>query len=176
MIKKLVLLNITFICLVIMSSCSSKKEPPPTPEWLYEKDAITLRFKADRVLNMSEGAAHTLMVCVYQLKSDMMLDQLAANEDGIQQLLDCDVFDSSVRNTKRLIFHPGQDLTFVMDRLAGTKKMGFIAGYSKLQKERMVRIVDMPVLISKDNKTATVGKLKAIVNLGSEQIAAIQSY
>ncbi|WP_163337185.1 type VI secretion system lipoprotein TssJ [Desulfopila sp. IMCC35008] len=165
------------ICfLVLLSSCASKKAPPPKPQWLYQKDAITLRFKADSVLNMSEGSPHTLMVCVYQLSNDNMMSQLASNEDGIYQLLDCEHYDSSVRNAKRLIIHPEQDLTFIMDRLAGTQKIAFVAGYAKLDKMRMVRVVDIPVLVSKDNKSAVATEMKAIVNLGSEQIAAIQKY
>lgn len=173
-IIKNVLMAVT--CLVLLSSCSAKKVAAPKPQWLYEKDAITLRFKADRILNMSEGAPHTLMLCVYQLRDDEMFSQLASNEDGMYQLLDCEPFDSSVRNVKRLIIHPAQDLTFIMDRLAGTRMIGFVAGYSQLQKERIVRTLDIPVLISKDEKSAIATEIKGVVNLGSEQIAAIQSY
>ncbi len=176
MIKTIIRVLMVVVCLIFLSSCASKKMAPPKPQWLFEKEAITLRIKAGRILNMYEGAPHTLMLCVYQLRDDEMLGQLASNEDGIYQLLDCEPFDSSVRNAKRLIIHPGQDLTFVMDRLAGTRKIGFVAGYSQLQKERIVRILDIPVLVSKDGKTAIAKEVRGIVNLGSEQIAAIQSY
>lgn len=173
MIKTIHILLAAVTCLILFSSCSSKNITPPRPQWIYEKDAITLRFKADRVLNMHEGSPHTLMICVYQLSDDEMLNQLATNEDGIYQLLDCEAFDSSIKNAKRLIIHPGQDLTFIMDRMAGTKKIGFVAGYSKLEKERIVRSIDIPVLISKDQKSAVAAEVKGVVNLGSEQIAAI---
>lgn len=176
LIKTLKNVIVAIVCLVVLSSCSAKKVAVPKPQWLYEQDAITLRFKADRILNMYEGAPHTLMLCVYQLRDDEMFNQLASNEDGMYQLLDCEPFDSSVRNVKRLILHPDQDLTFVMDRLAGTKMIGFVAGYSQLQKERIVRTLDIPVLISKDEKSAIAQEVKGIVNLGSEQIAAIQGY
>ncbi|MEE4313705.1 MAG: type VI secretion lipoprotein TssJ [Desulfofustis sp.] len=174
--KRLVTSILAAICLVIIFGCSGKKPPPPQPQWLFERDAITIRFKSDRVLNMHEGSPHTLMVCVYQLRDEGMLGQLATNEDGVYQLLDCEPFDSSVRSSKRLIIHPDQDLTVVMDRLADTQKLAFVAGYSMLQKERILRIVDIPVLISKDEKSAIAAPLKVMVNLGSEQIAAIQSY
>lgn len=176
MIMRIVSTLATMAFLLLLSSCSSKNVPPPTPQWVYEKDAITLRFKADQILNMYEGDPHTLMLCIYQLTNDKMLNQLATNEDGIYQLLDCEPFDSSVKNAKRLIIQPNQDLTFIMDRLAGTRKIGFVAGYSQLQKERIVRTLDIPVLISKDKKSAVAAEVKGIVNLGSEQIAAIQGY
>ena len=176
MLNRFVYVVIAVCTICMFSGCGGKQPPPPEPQWLYEKDAITLRFKADQMLNMSDGTAHTLMLCVYQVRDESMLSQLATNEDGIYQLLDCENFDSSVRSAKRLIIHPGQDLTFVMDRLAGTRKVGFVAGYSQLQKERMIRTVDIPVLISKDQKSAVAVPLKAVVNLGSEQIAAIRDY
>lgn len=174
--KRMMYILAAVACLVLLASCSAKKPPPPKPQWLYESDAISLRFRADQVLNMFEGSPHTLMVCVYQLRDDNMLNQLATSEDGIYQLLDCEQFDSSIGGAKRLIIHPDQDLTFVMDRLAGTRKVAFVAGYSQLTKERIIRIVDIPVYVSEDQKTATARKLKLVVNLGSEQIAAIQSY
>lgn len=174
MIIRITLLTITV--LLVLVSCSSKNQPAPRPQWIYEKDAITLRFRADKLLNMHEGAPHTLMLCVYQLSNDEMLKQMASNEDGIYQLLDCEQFDSSVKSAKRLIIHPGQDLTFIMDRLAGTRKIGFVAGYSKLEKDRIVRTLDIPVLETKDRKRSIVREIKGIVNLGSEQIAAIQGY
>ena len=174
--KKIAFVLAAICCLVVLSSCSSKKGPPPKPQWLFERDAVTLRFKADRMLNMYDGLPHTLMVCVYQLQDDVMVEQLSSNEDGIYQLLDCEPFDSSIRNAKRLIIHPGQDLTFVMDRLAGTRKIGFVAGYSKLEKPRIIRIADIPVLISKDEESAVAAQMKVIVNLGSEQIAGVHNY
>jgi len=102
-----------------------------------------------------------------------MFNQLASNNDGIYQLLDCKAFDSSVTSVKRLFVHPDQDLSIVMDRLAGTKHIGLVAGYFVLQKDRMVRVIDIPVLIAENKKSAQAGDLKLIVNLGSEQIAAI---
>ncbi len=163
------------ICIIFFSACSSKKTPSK-PQWLYKKNALALRFKADTVLNMYDSLPHTLMVCVYQIRNDTILDQLSNNEDGIYQLLDCEPFDSSIRSAKRLIIHPGQDLTFMLDRLAGTRKIGFVAGYSKLEKGRILRIVDIPTMVPEDEDAAVARDIKIVVNLGPEQIAAIHSY
>lgn len=165
----------TLLCfLVLLSACGSKvPPPPPTPQWVFEQDAITMRLKSSNTLNLNEGTPHTLMIGLYQLRNKSMFNQLASNTDGIYQLLDCKAFDSSVTSVERLFVHPGQDLTIVMDRLAGTKHVGLVAGYFILQKERMVRIIDIPVLIAKNRKSAKVDKMQVVVNLGSEQIAAI---
>ncbi len=173
--KRYVSLIFILFSIVLLTSCASKgpPPPPPTPQWIYAKDGITMRIKANYLLNMNEGTPHTLMVGVYQLRSKSMFEQLASNSDGIYQLLDCERFDNSVTNVKRLFIQPNQDLTIVMDRLAGTKYVGLVAGYFVLEKNRMVRLIDIPVLISEDNKSARAGKLNLVVNLGSEQIAAI---
>ncbi|AGF79246.1 type VI secretion lipoprotein, VC_A0113 family [Desulfocapsa sulfexigens DSM 10523] len=175
--KRYFTLIILLSSLVLLSSCGSKAPaPPPVPQWVYEKDSITMRIKADHLLNLNEGTPHTLMVGIYQLRNKAMFEQLASNSDGIYQLLDCEPFDSSVTSVKRLFIQPEQDLTIVMDRLAGTKHIGLVAGYFVLQKERMVRTINIPVIIDKSYKYAEAGKLNLIVNLGSEQIAAIQTH
>ena len=167
--------SITLLCcLALFTSCGSKKPAPlPTPQWVFAQDAISIRLKSDNLLNLNEGTPHTLMIGLYQLRSKSMFNQLASNTDGIYQLLDCKAFDSSVTSVKRMFVHPDQDLTIVMDRLAGTRHIGLVAGYFVLQKDRMVRVIDIPVAISENRKSAKADELKIVVNLGSEQIAAI---
>ena len=161
--------------LLSFSGCAEKPPKKPLdPQWTYEKDAVSLRIKADPLLNVIEGEPHTLMLCLYQLRNTSMFEQLSGNEDGIYQLLDCESFDSSVNMAKRLIVHPGQDMTIITDRLAGTKHQGIVAGYFTLQKERMIRVVDIPTVLSPDGKAYLVDKLNLVINLGSEQIAAIR--
>ncbi len=167
-------LAILLCCLFFISACGSKKPAPlPVPQWNYERDAITIRLKSNQLLNQNEGVPHTLMIGLYQLRNKHMFEQLAANQDGLYQLLDCKPFDTSVTSVKRLFVQPDQDITIVMDRLAGTKHIAIVAGYMVLQQTRMVRIIDVPVLYSADKKTAKADKLQLVVNLGSEQIAAV---
>jgi len=173
-LKRCLSLAVLLCCLVLLSSCGSKAPAPlPVPQWVFEQDAITIRLKSNNLLNLNEGTPHTLMIGLYQLRNKSMFNQLASNDDGIYQLLDCKAFDSSVTSVKRLFVHPDQDLTIVMDRLAGTKYIGLVAGYFTLQQNRMVRVIDIPVLIAENKKSAHAGNMKLIVNLGSEQIAAI---
>lgn len=169
-------------CLFMLSACGPKQpSAPPKPEWAYAKDNIIMHFKASPLLNMTDNAPHTLMVCLYQLRNKSMFEQLAANEDGIYQLLDCEAYNSSVNSVKRVYIHPNQNLSIVMNRLAGTRYLGIVAGYYVLQKERMIRIIDIPIFITEHSaimrkQSAHADKLNLIINLGSEQIAAIQKY
>ncbi len=136
------------------------------------------------MLNKSEGSPHSLMVCLYQLRNKSMFEQLASNEDGINQLLDCEAYNSSVNGVERVFIHPNQNLSIVLNRNAGTRYLGIVAGYFVLENDRMIRVIDIPVVETENSrfpavitkKSAQGGILHLVVNLGSEQIAAIQSY
>jgi len=136
------------------------------------------------MLNKSEDTPHSLMVCLYQLRNKSMFEQLASNEDGINQLLDCEAYNSSVNSVDRVIIHPSQNLSIVLNRIAGTRYLGIVAGYFVLQKDRMIRTIDIPVVVTENSrfpavitkKSTQASILNLVINLGSEQIAAIQSY
>ncbi len=159
---------------VLLSGCGSKEPPiPPVPEYRYQRDGIRMEIKADRQLNLSDDNPHTLAVCMYQLKSTIMFNQMSSNEDGIYQLLDCERFNESVTSAKRLILHPGQNLTYVMDRMRGTRNVALVAGYFVLDQNRMVKVFNIPVIIE-SKKRARADKLNIFVNLGSQQIAGTE--
>ncbi len=183
--KRYVWLLPLLCCLFMISACGSKKSSSqPKPEWDYGKDSITMRFKPSPLLNMTDNSPHTLMVCLYQLRNKSMFEQLSANEDGIYQLLDCESYNSSVNSAKRVYIHPNQDLSVVLNRLAGTRYLGVVAGYNALHKDRMIRLIDIPTTITEHSKfpaimtkqSAHAAKLNLTINLGSTQIAAIQQY
>jgi type VI secretion system VasD/TssJ family lipoprotein len=155
------------IALLFIASCATP--PPPVPVYSFAKDAIKLRIKSDVQLNTNENRAHTLVLCVYQVKDKSMFDQLSSNEDGIFQLLDCEPFHDSVTAAKRLIIQPNQDLTFVMDRMEKTKHLGIAAGYFKLEKNRITRLFDIPFTIVSRSE-ARVDPLNLFINLGAQQI------
>ena len=154
-------------------SCAAKQLAPP--ESVYEKDAIKIHVKADRQLNLSEGRPHTLVVCVYQLKDPNGLNQLAGDEDGLYKLLECGLFDSTVAGAKRLIVQPGQDITFKLDRAQGARYVAVAAGYYRIEKERIVRVFEIPVVIEKKgfikrSKLKKLGTLEIDLMLGPQQI------
>jgi type VI secretion system VasD/TssJ family lipoprotein len=154
-------------------SCAAKQLPPPKLE--FAEDAITIKVKADPQLNLSDGKPHTLMVCVYQLKDPNGLNQLAGDKDGLYRLLECGLFDASVAGAKKLIVQPGQDITFNLDRAEGAKYVAFAAGYYVIEKERIVRLHEIPVVIEKKGfikrtKIKKLGILEIDLRLGPQQI------
>jgi len=166
------LVGITFL-LSISLACAPKPLPPP--EFTYGKSAIRLQFKADKDLNLYQGASHTLLLCVYQLRDPNAFNQLVGDEDGLYKLLECGSFDPSVTNVKRLIVQPGQEVSFALDRAEGTRYVGLVAGYSIMKKENMIRLLQIPIVIEKKGfirttKTQKPGLLDVTIYLGAQGI------
>jgi type VI secretion system VasD/TssJ family lipoprotein len=160
----------------IIYACAS--QPLPPPQWQYEEEAIKLHIKADPKLNLEEGTPHTLYICVYQLKDPNAFNQLAGDDDGIYKLLECALFDSAVATSKKLIVHPGQDMNVVLDRADGAKYLSVVAGYFTLQKDRMIRLFNIPVVVEekgffKRKKIQKPGRLDIELILGPQQIETV---
>jgi len=158
---------------LLLWSCASKQLPPPGLE--YQEGAIKIRVKADPQLNLSNGKPHTLLVCIYQLKDPNALNQLASDQEGLYRLLECNLFDASVAGAKKLIIQPGQDTTFNLDRAEGARYVAVAAGYYLIQRERMVRLYEIPVVVEKKgiikrSKRKKLGTLEIDLKLGSQQI------
>ncbi|MDI6752896.1 MAG: type VI secretion system lipoprotein TssJ [Thermodesulfobacteriota bacterium] len=165
--------------LLLIVSCASKPAILPTPEWRYEKDAIRLQMKSDAKLNLYEGSPHTLLICVYQLGDPNAFNQLKEEKEGLSKLLECGRFDPAVVSSKRLVVQPGQDSTLLLDRAENAKYVGIVAGYYLLQKDRVIRLQQIPVLEEVTgwlSKTRTVkpGTLNMELYLGPQEILGLK--
>jgi type VI secretion system VasD/TssJ family lipoprotein len=132
-----ILLVLSFVCAVI--SCAS------APKYLYEEGAINLRLKSGPDVNLYEGRAHTLLLCVYQLRDPNAFNQLFDEEDGISKLLECSRFDPSVMSSKRIVIQPNEETTKILDRSEGTKYVGIVAGYFQMEKKNIMRLKQVPL-------------------------------
>ena len=167
------------MCALLTLFACSKKEMP-LPQWTYEKDAVKIEIVADPMLNRDNKKAHTLFTCFYQLKDPNGFNQLCSDQNGLYKLLACKVFDSSVASSKHLIVNPGETTTIVMNRAENAKYLAVVAGYYTLEKERITRLVEIPVMIdekgffSKERKQRPA-PLDLTLYLGSEQIDKIET-
>ncbi len=167
--------NVCMLWLMILMLSACAAQPVQPPDWTYAKDAILIEMKSDPKLNFDEGVPHTLLVCLYQLKDPNTFNQLSEDTDGIYKLLECKLFDSSVATAKRIIVRPGKDVNVKLDRAEGAKYVALVAGYYTLEKARMVRLYDIPVVIEKKGliKATQISKpqpLNITVQLGPSQI------
>jgi type VI secretion system VasD/TssJ family lipoprotein len=174
--------NIIGFCLLLLVfavySCAPKTMTPV--EWRYEESAIRLHVNADPLLNLYDDKPHALHVCVYQLRDPNAFNQLAETPEGISDLLQCSLFDSGVVNARilsRLGVQPEDSLPLNLDRAEGAKYLGIVAGYQVLEKERTVRLLNIPVVVEKVRKglfkienVQRPGILKVDLYLGPRQI------
>ncbi|NOZ68393.1 MAG: type VI secretion system lipoprotein TssJ [Deferribacteres bacterium] len=145
-------------------SCATTVQAP------YKQDAITLHLKSSNDLNLYNGKAHTLLLCVYQLKDPNAFNQLLDERDGLPRLLECRRFDPSVTGSRRLIINPGREITRTLDRAEGTKYVGVAAGYYKMEPDSMVRLYQIPVNMF----TKSLKELKIRLFLGPHEIQGLE--
>jgi predicted component of type VI protein secretion system len=75
-----------------------------------------------------------------------------------------------------LIISPGEYQSIILDRAEGAKYIGIAAGYADFQKERITRLVEIPVMTVKEGgmfskqTVAKPGKLDLTLRLGPHQI------
>lgn len=165
-----------------LTSCSWKREPDwvikgHTPQWLYEQEAIRLHVRADSQLHLYNGEPHTLYVCVYQLRNPNAFNQVI-NSDRIFELLsdNCTFQDGSVAGSLPLTIRPADDLLFPMDRAEGAKYVAVVAGYSELMKEKVTRLMEIPVLVKRKgfSHVSKPGRLNIYLELGPHDIRTIR--
>ncbi|ETR72581.1 MAG: lipoprotein [Candidatus Magnetoglobus multicellularis str. Araruama] len=90
-----------------MQACSFA--PTKKPEgWPSAKKAIRIELHADKNLNVYEGSAHTVPVCVYQLIRPDFFNKLASYPEGLNRLLECRQFHPSVTRIYRLTMQPNE--------------------------------------------------------------------
>ena len=164
--------------MLLLVACAAKQLPPP--QWTYEKEAIRLHIRADPKLNLDEGEAHTLLLCTYQLSDPNNFNQLANDQDGVYKLLECSLFGEGAAAAKRLIIQPGQDVNMTLDRAEGARYVAIVAGYYILEKERMIKMVEIPEYIEKKgvikkSKIRKPAQMNIELLLGPQQITTLST-
>ena len=141
--RKCTLILIWLGLIFLVYACASKPSPQPFVE--YAKNSVIVNVTADPQLNLYAGTPHTLFVCIYQIKDPKTLNQLAGDQEGLYRLLECSLFDGSVAGANKLVIQPGQHEMFTFDRAEGTRYVAVVAGYSRLERERILRLYEVPV-------------------------------
>ena len=173
--KKTVALIFLSLSYFLTLSCGGTVPATPHVDYIYEKDAIHLNLKADSQLNLFQGRAHTLAICLYQLRDPNSFNQLSQDQEGLYKLLECGRFDASVSTSKSLSIQPGAELKESLDRAEGAEYVAMAAGYFTLQKEHIVRLFKVPVIYEKKGwfrpvKIYKPGPLTIELLLGPQEI------
>jgi len=143
---------------------------------MYEADAIHFEIRADSQLNIYEGIPHSVPVCFYQLHHIDFLEKLMLNPDGINRLLECRAFHTSVARTYRLTIEPKDKKRIVMNREKDVKHIAVTAGYfMKENNQKIIQVYDIPVIaerpaLIKSTEIVRPGPLNVKLTFGPEQI------
>lgn len=168
--------NLILVVLAAMFLASCASAPLAPPEYSYGKDTINIDIKADPRLNLSEGSAHTLLLCVHQLRDPNAFNRLIGDRNGIYKLLECSQFDGSVTHSKRIIVQPDQQIRYTLDRAEGTKYVAVAGGYYNSRKEDVVSLFEVPVIekslgLFSSTRVAEPGILNIMLDLGPRAIS-----
>ena len=153
--KQLLAAALVISLIIVLPGCKSSTPKPgtvseallPTP---YCEKAINVSLKADPRLNLYQNTAHTLHVCVYELRDPNAFNQLMDEPNGLAKLMECGRFDPSVAYSKRIVMQPGKQVKETLDRAEGAKYLTIVAGYYVRDKERPYRLYRIPAGDCKD--------------------------
>jgi len=144
---------------ILILSCAPL--PAPQPSWTFEKGAIRIGYRADPMLNAYDGAAHTVVLAVYQLTGPEMFSDVSKTREGILSLLEGKKFDGSVVGYGTWIIQPGQEGVIRLDRSDNARWVGIVAGYYDLAPDRVTAALSIPVV----TKTTGVFRKRTTVKI-----------
>lgn len=148
-------LFIAGLCMMALGACSFSKKDD---EFAYGKDAILFDVKASKDLNTFNDQPHTLVVVVYQLADPNVFNQMIEEPDGVAKLLEAGAFDASVLSRRKFVVQPREQKKLHVDRAAGVRYLGVVAGYYSRRSQDFSRL--MPMVINKKNSFFWNGKDK----------------
>lgn len=134
----------TVLCLALLSGAACGK---PSPEDIEERagpQSICVELAAAHDLNMYQGVAASLVLCVYQLENKKGILAVRDAADGMETLLKGEKFDPSVAGCKRIFLNPGERKTLLLDRRGSVRHIALAAGYCQSPAEDSLLIVDVP--------------------------------
>lgn len=168
-----ILLSLSLLCCVF--GCSSKQQDPPetqdtknslvlpddTPDkpakdidsvkykWL--RNGIQMEVYSTEELNIYNDVPHNLMVCLYQLSDNEVLNNIVnvavgGDEDFREKLLSCEQFDKTIVNASRFFITPKQHNVLMYDREKDVKSILLVAGYDNSNISHILVQRDIPVL------------------------------
>jgi type VI secretion system VasD/TssJ family lipoprotein len=158
--------------LLFIASCAST--PPPAQKAaevrpMVSPDMVTLHVVADPQLNLYNGLAHALHLCVSQLTDPNSFNQLSNDEKGLSKLMNCERGDQSVAFAQRIVVQPGEDRVFELQKAEGAKYVGIVAGYYQMQKRSAVRLYRLPETVG-PGQAAAQRPLRIELDLGPREL------
>lgn len=126
--------------------------------WTAKKRGIMLKLKASKNLNLYDGAAHTLMVRVYQATDPNTFLQYFRSRAGVRDLLEEAKPDPTEVASNTYFVQPGGSMLVPIDRAATARDVVIVAAYYSLAPAGTTRIIGIPGVTE---RPSGIAKLKA---------------
>lgn len=138
--------------------------PPVTDPFVFQNQGIQIDLKADHMLNTYNGRAHTVKLAIYQLKDNGAFKELSTNREGIRDLLRVQKFDPSVITFEQAIVNPNDSRLLILDRAAGTRWIGIVAGYYSSQETLPpVKLLEIPLKAKRKSIIRRLGEFSGLM-------------
>lgn len=176
--KRSLLVAVVAVSVLTLVACASKPKPKPDRPGFLE-NGVVFHLEADPMLNLYDGQPHTLLLCVYQLQDPNAFNQYREDYAGISKLLEGKRFDPSVASAKRIFVQPGDNQGLVLDRAEGARYVGVVAGYYNMDKDRVARLFEVPLIEQEKGWFSkeillSYGVLDVSLKLGSEDFHEVK--
>ncbi|MDH4273415.1 MAG: type VI secretion system lipoprotein TssJ [Gammaproteobacteria bacterium] len=135
---RLILLIAILTVNTLFAGCSMM---PSMPEVPFLKDGIGINVKAEKDLNTFNREPHTLVVVVYQFSEQGTFRTMLEDPAGVATLLEGGTFDKTVMARNKLVVQPGEKKRVYIDRIAGVRYLGVVAGYYVQQPGSIGRMI-----------------------------------
>ena len=119
-------IQVVLLIIALLLSCAP---PPVSDPFVFRNDGIQIDLKADHMLNTYNNKAHTVKLAIYLLTDNAAFQERSKSQEGIRDLLQVHKFDPSVASYEKAIVKPNDSHLLIMDRAAGAKWIGIVAGY-----------------------------------------------
>ncbi len=132
-----------FVLLLLLSlyACGAKQEPAAKMD--FAKGAVTVRYQADKQLNLVDGRPHSLLVVLYQLSDPNVFNSYSGSREGLVKLLDGNSFDKTVVAVHKEYIEPGGSGTITLDRAEHAEHVAVVAGFNNLAPAKCTLFLDI---------------------------------
>ncbi len=118
------------LLLLFLTACGAKHDPPA--KMVFAKGAVTVKYQADKQLNLVDNRPHSLLIVIYQLSDPNVFNSYSKSREGLVKLLDGKSFDKTVVAVQKEYVEPGSSGTITLDRAEHAEHIAVVGGFNDL--------------------------------------------
>ncbi len=137
------------VLLGLLFSISCRRLPQEEIEERAGQTFLELRLRAAADLNLYDGEASSVALCVYQLSGRTAIDRLRDDPRAMETLLACEQFSDEVAGRERIFLSPGEAKTHRFERRRGARFLAIAAGFHAGDAHGALLLVPLPAVTAR---------------------------